>query len=165
MACRLIDVYSYQHKQTRPEIPKKPLCLPEKLYIRLLLIKTAVTLCILAAALGIFFNSYRIYDLYDVGDPRSPAAAQRSPVQGIAKVVICMALYGAAIYAIKFSLKTIDAKTYARLQNPVHNPQGCRYQGKVLPISAPHYQLHLKYYKAFKTWTLPDDIEHSAEYT
>jgi hypothetical protein len=58
---------------------------------------------------------------------------------------------------------SIEEKLYAQLQDPRYNPQGCQYQGRILSTNEPHYRLHLDYYNTHGTWTLPDELEHSAD--
>ena len=54
-----------------------------------------------------------------------------------------------------YMYKLIDKQ----LQNPECNPEGYKYQGRMLTKDDPHYQLHLAYYKRFQRCELSDNIK------
>ena len=65
--------------------------------------------------------------------------------------------------AAGFVISIIEQKLYNGLQDPMKNPRGWQYQGRLLDEQEAHYQLHLNYYRLHNTWVLPDELEYSAD--
>ena len=150
MACILIDNYRYRRWAHRPDIPKAPLCMPLREYVFLWLRRFFII--IVTMIIVIAFPAYMERLAADAGS--ASLADKIFFIQLFSWIIVP----GGAVYAI---YKDRDL-TYKRLQNSERNPLGCRCQGKVLNTSDPHYQLHLDYYKAHKTWILPDAPEDGA---
>lgn len=169
MACRLIDALHYGRCQKKPEIPREPLCLPARVYSKLLRIKAAVLIVMAAVVMSGFLYLVHLEKAAQSAeaDSASPPARQRQTDRNGPSPSQCalnLLLYGAAVFGAVYSISVIEKKTYAAMQDPARNPRGCKYQGRVLSTDDPHYLLHLNYYKTHNTWILPDEIEHGAEY-
>ncbi|MBQ7501561.1 hypothetical protein IJT93_02435 [bacterium] len=144
MPCKIIDVHSYGKCEIKPKFPKEPMCLPVEVHKKLILKKIA-----LIASIYVILPAY-----FFIGSGRLTVNEFT-----VTDILVTVAVIGAVIY----SVIKVQKNTYARLQDPMHNPRGCRYQGRVLSEDDAHYQLHLDYYKTHGTWTLPDGFEPGAE--
>ncbi|MBQ7501198.1 hypothetical protein IJT93_00585 [bacterium] len=156
MACTITEDYNYARFQHRPEIPKEPICLPEDAAKRLAWQKGIVyfVFVVLAIVFSLHFDKQpscqadSIYGAKAVAHQQS--GRRRSPANPVVWII--------AIACTYMTIHVIKRITYAQVQNPVTNPKGCRYQGRVLFTLDPHMKLHIEYYKLYKSWTLPDHV-------
>ncbi|MCR4783854.1 MAG: hypothetical protein K6A35_04975 [bacterium] len=144
MACKLIDVHHYGRYARRPKIPRDPLCLPLKAHEENVRRKIVAI-----AAMFAFLFAFAVF---------CGGTLKESGLSWV-DAVVTVAVAGGTVYYIA----NIEEKLYAKLQDPRYNPQGCQYQGRILSTNEPHYRLHLDYYNTYGTWTLPDELEHSAD--
>ncbi|MBQ7501560.1 hypothetical protein IJT93_02430 [bacterium] len=141
MACKLIDVHHYGRYEKRPKIPKDPMCLPVDIHKKLRL-KVFALIAVMFGILLVYLllgGSEKDFTLFDV--------------------LVTLAVFGGGVYCIV----KVQEKVYARLQDSIYNPKGCKYQGRILSTNDPHYQLHLNYYNTHGSWELPDELEYAAD--
>lgn len=160
MACKIIDVHHYGRYEKRPRIPKDPMCLPVDVHKKLVIRIIAVIVLMFGILLAYIFLSGS--EGKESGGSASPASqSQRRSERDFSffDALVTMGLFGGAV----FYIVKAQEKVYTRLQDPMHNPRGCKYQGRILSTNDAHYRLHLDYYNAHGTWTLPDGLEHDAD--
>lgn len=157
MACRLIDCRQYRRGEKKPELPLEPMCIPAKLYYKLLGIKAAIiTVCVLLLIPVTIYLDNKFAEVPEGSPP--PTGIGR-----IVKHIPTAFLWIAAVAGIVFAAGSVERKYYAKLQDSAKNPQSFRYQGRLLGAKDPHYQLHLNYYRTNGTWVLPDGTEQNAD--
>lgn len=155
MGCTITEDYNYLRFEHRPEIPKEPICLPEDAAKRLAWQKAAVYAVFIA--LAIVFSLHFDQPAGCAGDDiygTKAAAHRQSRGRSPANPFVWMI----AIAGTYLTIHVIKRITYAQVRNPLTNPKGCRYQGRVLSSLDPHMKLHIEYYKLYKSWTLPDHV-------
>jgi len=164
VACRLIDDHKYTRREKRAEIPKEPLCMSAEEYKAMNIKIAAVIVIMLIAAVPVLIMTADQCK----GSPFQKESAERMTYRVYTdKLPISLPLIAswAALIGIPYFIaKKIKIAAYANLQNPMKNPRGFKYQGRLLKKQDPHYLLHLSYYQTNGTWVLPDEIEHSADY-
>lgn len=139
MACILIDNRSCGRYEKRTEIPREPMCVPVKVRRALILKKLAVFAVILIVL--IYFTPF-------------------TEKGSLPNSAVFIWLAAACIGGLAFN--RIEVSACSRLRDPLLNHQKYKYQGRILSSEEPHYLLHLNYYRAYKTWTLPDETEQGS---
>ncbi|MBQ7501256.1 hypothetical protein IJT93_00875 [bacterium] len=145
MACILTDAHRYNNGEKRPKIPKEPMCVPVKLHKKQVRKWSVLLVLLIAAPIAFVFYLSGIENETERSD----------------KTALFGAVSAAVFTCAMVGLQENQEKVYAKLRNPMRNPQGYTYQGRVLSPADPHYQLHLHYYNMNGTWELPDEVERS----
>ena len=162
MACRLIDSYSYGRHDKKPEIPREPMCIPAKLFTRLIITKLVILAICIAVLIPV---TKRLENPPAASQASGQAQTEAAPQKASEKkrafptVFLWIVVFGAAGAVISI----IEQKLYNGLRDPMKNPRGWRHQGRLLDEQEAHYRLHLSYYRLHKTWVLPDELEYSAD--
>ena len=128
MACVLIDAHIYSQYEIKPKLPREPMCLPVEVHKKHVL-KWFVLFFLLMAPSVLLYSHLLDFSRYD--------EAMNIAVSFLG-FIIPVALFSVMYACFKSSRK----RMFAKLQSPMHNPQGYKYQGRVLSQNDAHYQLH-----------------------
>ncbi|MBQ7501559.1 hypothetical protein IJT93_02425 [bacterium] len=161
MACTLIDVHKYGKDEKETEIPQEPVCLPDDIQIRITLKIIAVMLIMFALMMALLYFNGRLREESGGGPAASAAQSEEGGENNFSffDIIIPVGVFGASVFLIR----NVQENAFNRLQNPIYNPKGCKYQGRILSKTEDHYRLHLDYYNAHGTWTLPDELERGGD--